>query len=63
MRPVTLEKQVVTAKFIQIASGQPIGAGLIIIALADDGSVWWHRIGRDDEWHPLPKERGRPASL
>ena len=37
-----------TAKFIQIASGQPYGQGLTLFALDEDGGVWQIIVGRDE---------------
>jgi len=59
-------KTTTTAKFVQIASGQPYGQGLTCLALDAEGNVWQMIIGRDEEWQRLPKKRaggpGRPAS-
>ena len=60
------QKARATAKFIQIASGQPFGQGLTLFALDADGDVWQIIIGREEEWQRLPRKRaggpGRPAS-
>jgi hypothetical protein len=50
------------AKFIQIASAQPWGQGIIMFALDEAGVVWQQIVGRENEWQPLPSKRGRPAS-
>lgn len=54
------------AKFIQIASGQPIGQGLTMFALDEAGDVWQIIPGREPEaWVKLPMARlasGRHAS-
>lgn len=48
-------------RFVQIATGQPIGAGLCLFALDEDGVIWGTVLGRKP-WSPVPAN-GLPEFL
>ena len=51
-----------TAKFVQISSGLPWGAGLVLFALDDNGDVWQHIVDREPYgWTKLPTARLKPS--
>lgn len=52
-KPATATTGSPEQKFVQIAAGQPVGAGLCLFALDEDGQLWGTVFGRQ-EWTPLP---------